>query len=97
MEIFDLGIAWNSEPDNEFVSELNNRALKYGLRPYLIHAYNFYGSLKDIADDKLFFRFFLDRTLQNAQAFNGLAPFLKKKAAFLSIIRATRKKRQTKQ
>ncbi len=81
MEIFDLGIAWDSQPDNEFVAELNTRALKYGLKPYLIHAYNFYGSLKDIADDKVFFRFFLDRTLQNTQAFNGLAPFLKKKGS----------------
>ncbi len=81
MEIFDIGIAWNSEPDNEFVAELNTEALKYGLRPYLIHAYNFYGSLKDIADNKLYFRFFLDRTLQNAHAFKGLAPFLKKKGS----------------
>lgn len=81
MEIFDLGIAWNSEQDNEFVYELNTAALKYGLRPYLIHAYNFYSSLKDIAENKLFFRFFLDRTLRNAHAFKGLAPFLKKKGS----------------
>ncbi len=81
MEIFDLGIAWNSQQDNDFVNDLNNQALKYGLKPYLIHAFNFYGSLKDIADDKLFFKFFLDRTSQDDHAFNGLASFLKKKGS----------------
>jgi len=79
METFDLGIAWDNETDNEFVNDLNDRALKEGIKPYLIHAYNFFSSLKDITEDKLFFRYFFDRSSDDSSTFGGLADFLKQK------------------
>lgn len=79
MEIFDLGIAWNWEPDADFVKDLNDHALKEGLRPYLVHAYNFYSTLKDIVEDRISFRFFLDRASDDDPTFTGLIDFLKKK------------------
>ena len=53
METFDLGIAWDRQEDNEFVEGLNNYALKEGLKPYLLHGYNFYTSLKDISEGNI--------------------------------------------
>ena len=79
METFDLGIAWDNDADNEFVGELNERALKEGLKPYLIHAYNFFSSLKDITDGQLSFNCFFDRSGDDSATFGGLADFLKKK------------------
>jgi len=79
METFDLGIVWDSEFDNEFVNDLNERALKEGIKPYLIHAYNFFSSLKDITDGQLTFRYFFDRSSDDSSTFGGLADFLKKK------------------
>ena len=79
METFDLGIAWDNDADNEFVGELNERALKEGLKPYLIHAYNFFSSLKDITDGQLSFNCFFDRAGDDSATFGGLADFLKKK------------------
>ena len=79
METFDLGIAWDNESDNEFVNDLNDHALEEGVRPYLIHAYNFFSSLKDITDSQLTFRCFFDRSLDDSPTFGGLADFLKKK------------------
>jgi len=80
METFDLGIAWDREEDNEFVEELNNYALKEGLRPYLLHGYNFYASLKDISEGNIHFRFFLNRTTEDDPVFSGLPDFLKRKS-----------------
>jgi hypothetical protein len=80
MEIFDLGIAWDCEYDNEFVEGLNNYALKEGLKPYLLHAYNFYATLKDITEGNISFRLFLDRTSKDDPVFSGLPDFLKRKA-----------------
>ncbi len=79
METFDLGIAWDSEFDNEFVNDLNDRSLKEGVEPYLIHAYNFFSSLKDITEGELSFRCFFDRSSDDSSTFGGLADFLKKK------------------
>jgi len=79
METFDLGIAWDNDADNEFVGELNERALKEGLKPYLIHIYNFYASLKDITENKISFRFLLNRTSDDDPVFRGLPDFLKRK------------------
>lgn len=79
MEVFDLGIAWNWEPDNDFVDDLNNCALKAGLRPYILHAYNFYSSLKDFVEGNISFHWFLDRTSDDDPTFKGLADFMKKK------------------
>jgi len=79
MEIFDLGIGWDNETDDEFVKDLNDHALKEGLRPYLIHAYNFFFSLKDITDGELSFRCFFDRSSDDSSTFGGLADFLKQK------------------
>jgi len=79
METFDLGIAWDNEADNEFVNSLNDCALKEGIKPYLIHAYNFFSSLKDITEGKLSFRYFLDRSSDESPTFGGLADFLKQK------------------
>jgi hypothetical protein len=79
METFDLGIAWDREEDNEFVEELNNYALKEGLRPYLLHGYNFYASLKDISEGNIHFRLFLNRTSEDDPVFSGLPDFLKRK------------------
>ena len=79
METFDLGIAWDREPDNEFVKGLNNYALKEGLKPYLLHGYNFYTSLKDISEGNIHFRFFLNRTSEDDPVFSGLSDFLKRK------------------
>ena len=79
MEIFDLGIAWDNESDNEFVNDLNARALKVGVKPYLIHAYNFFSSLKDITDGQLCFNCFFDRSSDDSSTFGGLADFLKQK------------------
>jgi hypothetical protein len=79
METFDLGIAWDCEFDNEFVNDLNDRTLKEGLQPYLIHVYNFFSSLKDITEGELSFHCFFDRSLDDSPTFGGLADFLKKK------------------
>jgi len=79
METFDLGIAWDSEFDNEFVNDLNDCCLKEGIKPYLIHAYNFFSSLKDITEGLLFFSCFFDRSSDDSSTFGGLAEFLKKK------------------
>jgi len=79
METFDLGIAWNREQDNEFVEGLNNYALKEGLKPYLLHGYNFYTSLKDISEGNIYFRFFLNRTSNDDPIFSGLPDFLRRK------------------
>jgi hypothetical protein len=79
METFDLGIAWDREQDNEFVEGLNNYALKEGLRPYLLHGYNFYASLKDISEGNIHFRLFLNRTSEDDPVFSGLPDFLKRK------------------
>jgi len=79
METFDLGIAWDNEIDNEFVNDLNDYAFKEGIRPYLIHIYNFYASLKDITENKISFRFLLNRTSDDNPVFRGLPDFLKRK------------------
>ena len=79
METFDLGIAWDRQEDNEFVEGLNNYALKEGLKPYLLHGYNFYTSLKDISEGNIHFRLFLNRTSEDDPVFSGLADFLKRK------------------
>ena len=79
METFDLGIAWDREEDNEFVEGLNNYALKEGLKPYLLHGYNFYASLKDISEGNIHFRLFLNRTSEDDPVFSGLPDFLKRK------------------
>ena len=79
METFDLGIAWDREEDNEFVEGLNNYALKEGLKPYLLHGYNFYASLKDISEGNIHFRLFLNRTSEDDPVFSGLADFLRRK------------------
>jgi len=79
MKAFDLGIAWDREEDNEFVEGLNNYALKEGLRPYLLHGYNFYASLKDISEGNIHFRSFLNRTTEDDPVFSGLPDFLKRK------------------
>ena len=79
METFDLGITWDNESDNEFVNDLNAYALKEGVKPYLVHAYNFFSSLKDITENELSFRFFLDRSSDDDSTFGRLADFLKKK------------------
>ena len=81
MEIFDLGLAWDREFDDEFIQGLNNVALKEGLKPYLLHTYNFYSSLKDVTDNRISFRVFLDRTTDNCPTFSGLADFLKRRGA----------------
>jgi len=79
MKIFDLGIAWNRSQDNDFVYEINDAVLKEGLSPYLLHSYNFYSSLKDVSEDKISFRFFIDRTRGHNSVFTKLADFLNKK------------------
>jgi hypothetical protein len=79
METFDLGIAWDREEDNDFVQGLNNYALKEGLKPYLLHGYNFYASLKDISEGNIHFRLFLNRTSGDDPVFSGLPDFLKRK------------------
>ena len=79
METFDLGIAWGREQDNDFVEGLNNYAIKEGLRPYLLHGYNFFSSLKNITENKLIFRFFFDRSSDDNSIFGHLADFLKGK------------------
>ncbi|MDP1854094.1 MAG: hypothetical protein Q8L26_07855 [Candidatus Omnitrophota bacterium] len=79
METFDLGIAWDNESDNEFVNDLNAYVLKKGIKPYLIHVYNFLSSLKDITDSQLTFHCFFDRSSDDSYTFGGLADFLKKK------------------
>lgn len=35
-QVFDLGVAWNWEYDQDFISQLNDTALTQGLRPYLV-------------------------------------------------------------
>jgi len=79
METFDLGITWDKESDNEFINELHDRALKEGVKPYLIHVYNFFSSLKNITEGELTFRCFLDRSSDDSSTFGGLADFLKQK------------------
>ncbi|MCX5704468.1 MAG: hypothetical protein NTZ92_00125 [Candidatus Omnitrophica bacterium] len=79
METFDLGIAWDRKEDNEFVEGLNDYALKVGLKPYLLHGYNFYASLKDISEGNIHFRLFLNRTSGDDPVFSGLPDFLKRK------------------
>jgi hypothetical protein len=79
METFDLGIAWDRKEDNEFAEGLNNYALKEGLKPYLLHGYNFYASLKDISEGNINFRYFLNRTSEDDPVFSGLPDFLKRK------------------
>lgn len=85
MEMFDLGIAWNWEPDTDFVRELNDHAVARGLKPYIIHAYNFYTSLKDISEDNIGFRFFLDRTIIDPSPLSKVGDFLHRKGiAFIN-------------
>jgi hypothetical protein len=80
MEIYDLGIAWNCVEDADFVKELNDCALKEGLRPYLIHAYNFYGTLKDIVENHIYILLFLDRTVNDGTPLCEVGDFLKRKS-----------------
>lgn len=79
MDIFDLGVSWNWQLDSEFVQGLNDEALKQGLKPYLLHAFNFYRSLRDITEDNISFRFFLDRTLDDGSPLSKVCDFLKTK------------------
>ena len=79
METFDLGVAWDRQEDNEFVEGINNYALKEGLRPYLLHGYNFYASLKDISEGNIHFRLFFNRTSGDDPVFSGLPDFLRRK------------------
>lgn len=79
MEIFDLGISWNWQLDNEFVQGLNDEALKESLKPYLLHAFNFYRSLRDIAENNIYFKSFLDRTLDDGSPLSKASDFLKTK------------------
>ena len=80
MEIFDLGVAWNCEEDTDFVKELNDCTLKEGLRSYLIHAYNFYGTLKDVAENHIWFPFFLDRTVNDGTPLSEVGDFFKRRS-----------------
>ena len=80
MEIFDLGIAWNCAQDTDFVKELNDCALKEGLRSYLIHAYNFYSTLKDISENNIWFPFFLDRTVDDSTPLCEVEDFFKRRS-----------------
>lgn len=79
MDIFDLGISWNWQLDSEFVQGLNDQALKANLKPYLVHSYNYYRSLRDITDGIISFKFFLDRTLDDGSPLSKIADFLKTK------------------
>ena len=80
MEIFDLGIAWNCDQDTDFVRELNNHALKAEVKPYLIHAYNFYSTLKDVTENNIWFPFFLDRTINDNTPLCEIGDFFKKRS-----------------
>lgn len=76
MEVFDLGIAWNWAPDADFIREINDRALAEGLKPYIIHAFNFYTSLKDISEQNIRIKFFLDRTVLDPSPICKIGEFL---------------------
>ncbi|MCX5692639.1 MAG: hypothetical protein NTX47_03025 [Candidatus Omnitrophica bacterium] len=49
------------------------------MKPYLMHAYNFYSTLKDIIEDRISFRVFFNRTSSDDSTFSVLADLLKKK------------------
>lgn len=79
MDNFDLGISWNWQLDSEFIQGLNDEALKQGLKPYILHAFNFYRSLRDIAEGNISFKFVIDRTLDDGSPLSKISDFLKTK------------------
>lgn len=79
MDTFDVGISWNWQLDSEFIQGLNDEALKQGLKPYILHAFNFYRSLRDIAEGSIYFKFFIDRTLDDGSPLSKVSDFLKTK------------------
>jgi hypothetical protein len=77
MNILDIAISFDWEPDKEFVQDLNDFALKQGLKPYILYASNFYDTLNNVSVGKISFRFFLDRVAEDNHLFKGLPGFLK--------------------
>jgi len=67
---FDLGITWNWEHDREFVYQINNACLQYGLRPYIIHHYNLSETIRSIKEKLLNFRIIFDRASDTDHRFS---------------------------
>ncbi len=69
---FDLGITWNWEHDREFINKLNDACVREGLRPYIIHHYNLYETIRSVRENLLNFRLIFDRASDTDHRFSEL-------------------------
>lgn len=58
---FDLAIAWNWEYDQDFIDRIEYLAHRNDISTYIIHPGNIHHVTQQVAENKLYFRVFLDR------------------------------------
>jgi len=80
---FHLGIAWDWEPDFDFVKILNDKCLYYCLRPYLISLENMENTIEQLKKDEIEFYFFLDRASDGNELFEPLKNVIESKEIYV--------------
>jgi glutathione synthase/RimK-type ligase-like ATP-grasp enzyme len=78
MNRFDIGIAWEWEYDRDFVYLLNDTALKWCLKPYMISHYNLPETLEKIEREEISFLHIIDRASDADPTFTPLVESLMK-------------------
>ncbi len=58
---YDVGITWNWEYDRNFIYQLNDACVVQGLKPYIIHHYNFAETINLVKNKQIEFRVIIDR------------------------------------
>ncbi|MFH2138073.1 MAG: hypothetical protein ABII88_06145 [Candidatus Omnitrophota bacterium] len=79
MQYFDLGIAWNWEPDKHFIEKITAECKRQGVSHYFVGAFNLEETIEKIKSRKLMFRMFLDRASDTDSVLLGLACLLKER------------------
>ncbi len=83
MEIFDLAVAWEWEPDRHYIHLLHDACLAKGISTYLIHPANVLETIHRLEHGDLAFRTFYDRASDNDARFLPLIHYSKTMKCFL--------------
>ncbi len=76
MEIFDLGIAFEWEYDDDFIGIMERTLHSAGLSTYIIKEHNVHEVTDEISNRKIAFNFYLDRASDVDEDFEELAKIL---------------------
>lgn len=82
-EIFDLAIAWNWREDADFVFQINEVSLEWGLKPYLIQPFNLDETIDLLRKGEIEFRAFFDRASDTDPNFYQIVHLLQQKGVFM--------------